>query len=232
VAMIGGGSALMRPGEISLAHGGVLFLDEMGEFPTDVLDALRLPLEEGEVRVSRARATAAFPARFILVGAMNPCPCGEGGIPGRCRCSPVARERYARRLSAPLLDRFDIAVRVEPPSFSELSGRLPSESTAQVAARVARVRHRALVRGVGANAALPVSMLSSVAPLDSAALRVIERQVGSGALSARGVHRVQRLARTLADLDNDGDGDVIGEAHVSEALRLRCQRELLLGDQR
>ena len=98
----------------------MLFLDEMGEFPSAVLDALRQPLEEGQVRVSRARGSTTFPARFILVGAMNPCPCGDGGAPGGCRCSPGDRERYARRLSAPLLDRFDIAIRVEPPEAREL----------------------------------------------------------------------------------------------------------------
>ena len=143
VAMIGGGTSRMRPGEISLAHGGVLFLDETGEFPASVLDGLRQPLEEGQVRVSRARGTASFPARFMLVGAMNPCPCGEGAPSGRCRCNPVNRERYARRLSAPLLDRFDIAVPVDRPDSEELTEPMPGEASASVAERVARARARA-----------------------------------------------------------------------------------------
>jgi len=225
VAMIGGGTSGMRPGEISLAHGGVLFLDEMGEFPVPVLDALRQPLEEGQVRVSRARGTATFPARFILVGAMNPCPCGEGGPPGRCRCSPVSRERYARRLSGPLLDRFDIAVRVERPESDELLGPAGGESSSVVAARVARARRRAAERGVGVNAQLPAPALADLAPMSRAAVAVVERSLRSGALSGRGLHRVQRLARTVADLE--GAGAVLEEAHVRQALVLRPPRELL-----
>ena len=122
VALVGGGSWAMRPGEISLAHQGTLFLDEMAEFSAVVLNALRQPLEEGVVRVSRARATVAFPARFLLVGAMNPCPCGEGGASGSCRCSPAARARYSRRLSGPLLDRFDLVVPLARPDPDELLG--------------------------------------------------------------------------------------------------------------
>ena len=149
VAMIGGGTSLMRPGEISMSHGGVLFLDELGEFPTVVLDALRQPLEDGQVRVSRARGSTNFPARFILVASMNPCPCGEGGAPGGCRCSDSARERYARRLSAPLLDRFDIAIWVDRPEVDDLISGLPGETTAAVAERVSVARLRAAGRGVG-----------------------------------------------------------------------------------
>lgn len=227
VAMIGGGTSWMRPGEISLAHGGVLFLDEMGEFSTVVLDALRQPLEEGQVRVSRARGSTTFPARFILVGAMNPCPCGEGGAPGACRCSDPARERYARRLSAPLLDRFDMAIRVDRPLADELIGGSPAESTAVVAARVADARRRAVARGVTINAELAGSGLEATAPMSSGAALVVEKQLRSGGLSARGLHRVHRLARTVADLD--GADGVVEEAHVREALLLRCRRELLLG---
>ncbi len=230
VAMIGGGTAWMRPGEISLAHGGVLFLDEMGEFPSVVLDALRQPLEDGQVRVSRARGSTAFPARFILVGAMNPCPCGEGGRPGACRCTTAARERYGRRLSAPLLDRFDIAVRVDRPGFEDLLGRHVAEGSAPVAARVALARSLARARGVTVNAELPGGRLDELAPLDRAASRLVEHHVRSGALSARGLHRVRRLARTVADLD--GGGDLVEESHIRLALHLRCHRELLLGADR
>jgi magnesium chelatase family protein len=228
VSMIGGGSAWMRPGEISLAHGGTLFLDEMGEFATTVLDALRQPLEEGQVRVSRAGGSAIFPARFVLVGAMNPCPCGEGGEPGRCRCSQSARERYARRLSGPLLDRFDIAIRLDRPDVDDLIAGAPGESTATVAARVADARLRASRRGVPANAALPGSALEQAAPLTGEAASVLEEAMRSGELTARGLHRVHRIARTVADLG--GGGPIIEASQVHEALMLRCRRELLLGE--
>jgi magnesium chelatase family protein len=228
VSMIGGGSNWMRPGEISLANGGVLFLDEMGEFATVVLDALRQPLEEGKVRVSRAGGSATFPARFVLVGAMNPCPCGEGGEPGRCRCSQSARERYARRLSGPLLDRFDIAIRLDRPDVDDLIAGAPGESTATVAARVADARLLASRRCVPANAALPGPALERAAPLTGEAASVLEEAMRSGALTARGLHRVHRIARTVADLG--GGGAVVEASHVREALLLRCRRELLLGE--
>jgi magnesium chelatase family protein len=227
VAMIGGGTSWMRPGEISLAHGGVLFLDELGEFATPVLDALRGPLEEGIVRVSRARGSTCFPARFILVAAMNPCPCGEGGAPGACRCSEASRERYARRLSAPLLDRFDIAIRVDRPEVDELMGIGDPEPSSSVAARVASARSRAEARSVAMNADLGASALRSEVPLSPEATTILNRQVRSGRLSARGLHRVHRLARTVADLDEAGE--LVEERHVREALLLRCRRELLLG---
>jgi magnesium chelatase family protein len=229
VAMIGGGTTWMRPGEISLSHGGVLFLDEMGEFPTVVLDALRQPLEDGQVRVSRARGSTTFPARFLLVAAMNPCPCGEGGAPGACRCSDSARERYARRLSAPLLDRFDIAIRMDRPDVEELIGHRPAECTSEVAARVSLARLRAEERGVDRNAALAGSQLDLAAPLSPAAAALVEKHVRSGMLTARGLHRVRRLARTVADLD--GAGEPVEEAHMREALLLRCRRDLLLGSE-
>jgi magnesium chelatase family protein len=228
VSMIGGGTMWMRPGEISLAHGGVLFLDEMGEFPTAVLDALRQPLEEGRVRVSRAGGSATFPARFVLVGAMNPCPCGEGGIPGRCKCSDAARERYARRLSAPLLDRFDIAIRVDRPDVDDLIGGVPGETTAVVAARVATARVRAAGRAVSTNAALSGPALGRLAPMTDEAAAELELELRAGTLTARGLHRVHRIARTVADLD--GAGDTVEARHVREALLLRCRRSILLGE--
>ncbi|MBV8461791.1 MAG: YifB family Mg chelatase-like AAA ATPase, partial [Acidimicrobiales bacterium] len=169
VSMIGGGSGRLRPGEVSLANGGVLFLDELGEFSAAVLDALRQPLEEGTVRVSRARGAVEYPARFLLVAAMNPCPCGAGGGPGACRCSTAARARYARRVSGPLLDRFDLAVRVDRPDVDEfLSGVVP-EDTRAVAARVAAVRQRAAGRGVGANAELDEPALDQFAAMEASA---------------------------------------------------------------
>ncbi|MEA2826430.1 MAG: magnesium chelatase family protein [Actinomycetota bacterium] len=220
VALIGGGTAWMRPGEISQAHLGVLFLDEMAEFPRTVLDALRQPLEEGVVRVSRARASVAFPARFLLVGATNPCPCGEAGPEGACRCPEAVRQRYNRRLSGPLLDRFDLRVVMSRPAVADLLGGPPGESTGVVAARVAAARERARSRGVGCNAELPASVLDEVAPLTRAATAILEHRLRVGALSGRGLHRIRRVARTIADLA--GAGDIVDEDHICLALGLRA----------
>lgn len=219
VALVGGGGPQLRPGEISLAHRGVLFLDELGEFPRVVLDMLRQPLEEGCIRVSRARGTADLPARFLLVAAMNPCPCGEGVAPGSCRCSESARARYTRRLSGPLLDRFDLAVTLERPDPVHLVGGPPGEATAPVATRVAAARRLAAARGVRCNAELDPAAMDRYAPLTAPALALLERRMRSGSLSGRGLHRARRLARTIADLD--GAPAVVGERHVAEALQLR-----------
>lgn len=218
-ALVGGGSAWMRPGEVSLSHGGVLFLDELGEFPAMVLDSLRQPLEEGVIRLSRARGSVSLPARFLLVAATNPCPCGLGGPGGRCRCSPAARSRYVRRISAPLLDRFDLRVVVSRPETSTLLGGEAGESSVDVAARVARARERARERGVRYNAELPANRLDDVAPLSHAAAGLLEFKLRAGSLSGRGLHRVRRVARTLADLA--GDGTTVTEEHVCLALGLR-----------
>ena len=193
----------MRPGEISVACNGVLFLDELAEFASHVLDALRQPLEEGVVRVARAAATVTFPARFLLVAAMNPCPCGYGGRPGGCRCSDAARARYHRRLSGPLLDRFDLRVEVTRPSVSDLMGQARCEPTAAVRSRVLAARAVASARGVDTNAAIPVDRLDELAPLAPEAEEVLAQALRSGRLSARGLHRVRRVARTVADLQDD-----------------------------
>jgi magnesium chelatase family protein len=226
VSLIGGGTGTMRPGEISASHCGVLFLDELGEFPASVLDTLRQPLEEGVVRVSRARASVAFPARFLLVAAMNPCPCGEGLTPGRCRCSERVRLRYASRISGPLLDRFDLRVQVDRPEIAQLlpgaNGlTLEQEDSATVASRVAAVRTLALVRGVRTNAELPGPRLEELAPLTSDARAVLEAQLQLGRLTARGLHRVRRVARTLADLA--GRLGPVEEEDVCGALLLRAE---------
>ncbi len=226
VSLLGGGTSAMRPGEISLAHHGVLFLDELGEMAASTLDGLRQPLEEGLIRVARARATVAFPARFLLVAAMNPCPCGEGGPPGTCRCSEPARLRYGRRLSGPLLDRFDLRLGVDRPDVADLLGGQPGESTELVAQRVLAARQRAEARGVGANADLPGPGLERAVRLQPAAARVLEYKLRVGALSARGLHRVQRVARTIADLADDPD---VTEDHVCVALELRIGLEALEG---
>ena len=226
-ALIGGGSSWMRPGEVSLATNGVLFLDELGEFPSPLLDLLRQPLEEGVIRVARARATVTFPARFLLVAAMNPCPCGERRGIGSCVCSAAQLARYSRRLSGPLLDRFDLHVAVGRPGVRELLDSTPAESSASVAQRVAKVRELAHCRGVTANAALPSASLDLHAPLTNAARDLFERQLCSGALSARGLDRVRRVALTLADLDTSKR--VVDEGHVAMALELRAGRAALLG---
>jgi magnesium chelatase family protein len=230
VAMIGGGTSWIRPGEISLAHGGVLFLDELGEFAPAVLEALRQPLEEGVVRVSRAGRSACFPARFILVGAMNPCPCGDGGPPGTCQCRPSAKQRYARRLSGPLLDRFDIAIRVARPAVEDLlnGSEREEEDSATVAARVASARRIAAQRGTVANSCLRTTALTRFAPMTTEASELVEEHLRKGLLSARGYDRVRRIARTVADLG--GGAEQIELLHVREALLLRSQRNLLLGE--
>ena len=221
VSMIGGGTVWMRPGEISIATNGVLFLDEMGEFPVPVLDALRQPLEEGVIRLCRARAAISLPARFLMVGAMNPCPCGEGGVPGGCRCSGAMRQRYTRRLSGPLLDRFDLRVAVARPEPSELLTGDPGESTAAVAARVAAAREIAARRGVRMNAELTGPALDHATPLTAPAARMLEHKLRTGALSARGLDRIRRVARTLADLE--GHAGELNEEHVCAALELRIE---------
>lgn len=221
VALVGGGSAAVRPGEISLACHGVLFMDEIAEFPTVVLDHLRQPLEEGVIRISRAQTNVELPAKFLLVAAMNPCRCGGGGTPGACTCPPSERLRAARRLSGPLLDRFDLRLPVGRPEVTDLLGGPPSEPTAVVAARVAAARQRARERGVEANARLSAEALDAVAPLDPVARRLLEHRLRAGSLSARGLHRVRRVALTIADLA--GHDGPLGEEHVCGALGLRVE---------
>ena len=220
VALVGGGTSALRPGEISLAHGGVLFLDELGEFAPSALDGLRQPLEEGVVRVSRARASATLPSSFLLVAATNPCPCG-GGSPGSCTCDDGGRARYLRRLSGPLLDRFDLRITVHRPEVDELLLDGPGECSADVAARVAAARAVALERSGMLNAALPVSVLDDVAPLDARAKKLLRTELERDRLTGRGYHRVRRVARTLADLC--GTGPIIGEEHVAAALQFRVR---------
>jgi len=226
VAMVGGGTHRLRPGEISMAHGGVLFLDEMGEFGAVVLDSLRQPLEEGVIRLARAETRVELPARFLLVGAMNPCPCGEGVVPAACRCSDRALERYRRRLSGPLLDRFDLRIDVHRPDPRQLLGGSAAESSAVVADRVRNARCRAVERGVRCNAELSSAALERTSPLEADASALIERSLESGRLSARGMRRVWRVARTIADLEGH-DGALTAE-HVASALHLRTDPAFLV----
>jgi len=222
VALIGGGSQ-PRPGEVSLAHHGVLFLDEMPEFSRHVLEVLRQPLEAGSVAIARAARTAIFPARVVLVGAMNPCPCGYAGERAReCHCTPLQVERYRQRLSGPLRDRLDLAVDVPALPPDVLESRTPGESSVSVRQRVVAARMRqGNRRGVGppcTNAELTPSLLAEHCRLDSAGLALLAAAVGRLGLSARGYDRVRKVARTIADLEG---GDDIRADHVAEALQFR-----------
>lgn len=229
IAIVGGGSSLLRPGEASLAHGGVLFLDELGEFPAHVLDALRQPLEEGVVRVSRASSTATLPARFQMVAATNPCPCG-GGAPGACQCDDGARARYLRRLSGPLLDRFDLRVPVNRPDIDELLVGSPGETTSVVAGRVQTARDVALARNGCLNGAIPAPLLDISAPLDVSARRMLRHELERDRLTGRGYHRIRRVARTIADLD-PAPPELVTELHVVLALQFRVRLATNRGDQ-
>jgi magnesium chelatase family protein len=211
----------MQPGEISIATNGVLFLDELAEFHADVLDSLRQPLEEGVVRVARASHRSTFPARFQLVAAMNPCPCGDGGSPGGCRCSDHALARYVRRLSGPLVDRFDLRIPVCRPEPRHLVGGSPGESTAVVSARVAAARDRATARGIRCNSQLGAADLDRYAPLAPDAAERLEVLLRDGRLSGRGLQRVRRVALTLADLA--GDDGPLRTDHLETAISLRCR---------
>lgn len=221
VSVVGGGTAAMRPGEASLASHGVLFMDELGEFPAVVVDALRQPLEEGVVRVARARASITLPARFLLVAATNPCPCGDAGEPTGCRCSASARERYARRMSGPILDRFDLRVAVQRPQPSALLADQGGEATAAVAARVRAARAVAAERGVPGNAAIRDEHLDRHAALDPSARRMLESALVKGRLTGRGLARVRRVGRTVADLAGADPQGPLGAEHVAVAMALR-----------
>jgi len=205
-AIVGGGSGIIRPGSASLAHRGVLFLDEAPEFARDVLDALRQPLEAGEVTVARSGVTTRFPARFTLVLAANPCPCARTAGPAQgCSCSPATRRRYLGRISGPLLDRVDVKIELEPVSRKELlNDRHFAESSRTVALRVAQARDRAACRLSGTpwrlNGEVPGSELRRTWPPAPGALAVVERSLERGQISARGVVKVIRVAWTIADL--------------------------------
>ena len=218
IALVGGGSP-PRPGEISLAHQGVLFLDELPEFSRQVLEVLREPLESGRITISRAARQADFPARFQLVAAMNPCPCGFAGDPsGKCRCNEVQVARYRRRISGPLLDRIDLHVDVPALTESDLAQVAPGEGSVSVRQRVERARTRQLERQQVANALLPSGEIIGRARLDADARALVRHACTRLGLSARAHDRVVKVARTIADL---GDASAVGSDHVAEALRFR-----------
>ncbi len=221
--LIGGGSS-PRPGEVSLAHNGVLFLDEMLEFPRSVLDGLRQPMEDGRVVISRVASSVRFPAKFTLVGATNPCPCGRLGDPaGVCTCSVADVERYAGRMSGPLADRIDMHVTVGADEHSEITAETGCESSASTRLRVAAARERQLTRfantrGVTCNAHANGRWIDTNGGIDSDSRSMLHAAATSLSLSARGYHRVLKVARTIADLDESA---TVCGAHVAEALRFR-----------
>ena len=218
VALAGGGSP-PRPGEISLAHLGVLFLDELPEFPRAVLETLREPLETGRITLSRAAHQVDFPARFQFVAAMNPCPCGYLGAPdGRCHCKADQVQRYRSRLSGPLLDRIDWRLEVGAVPPATLLDAPPGESSATVRARVVRARQRAVFRQHVPNARLEGAALRAVCQATEPARRLLHQAVTQWGLSARAMTRVQKVARTIADL---ADADQIDVVHVAEAVQFR-----------
>lgn len=219
--LIGGGSGLAMPGEISRADHGVLFLDELAEFQAPVLQALRQPLESGRVTITRSGGSVSYPARFTLVAATNPCPCGWAGDGVRsCRCTPGAIDAYQRRLSGPLLDRIDLKVNVRRIKLEALAAEPSGESSAAVRSRVVAARARQLERQGCLNAQLKPARLRQLAGLEPASRRTLERWADQRGLTARGFHRAWRVARTSADLDG---ADQIGERHILEALGYRLQ---------
>lgn len=232
MAALTGGGMRAKPGEISLAHHGVLFLDELPEFDARVLDSLRQPLENGEVAVSRANHRVTYPARFMLVAAMNPCRCGHAYEPGySCKRGRIDRctADYQGRISGPLMDRIDLRIEVPAVTASDLILPAPAEGSAEVAARVAAARAIQIARytalglpHVRTNAEAPAAVLEEIAKPDAQGQKLLRDAAETMRLSARGYHRVLRVARTLADLDG---ADTIGRLHLAEALSYRALAE-------
>jgi magnesium chelatase family protein len=223
VALVGGGNYPM-PGEISLAHNGVLFLDELPEFKRQVLEVLRQPLEEGKITIARARFRIEYPARFMLIAAMNPCPCGYYTHPTRpCTCAPGAVQRYTARISGPLLDRIDIHISVTPVETAALSETSAGEDSATIRARVQKAReiqaHRfGTIPNIHTNSQMPPKLVEEICRLDEPSRRLLENAANRLQLSARAYHRILRVARTIADLDGS---ETIKAQHLAEAITYR-----------
>ena len=219
----GSGKTRSSPGEISLAHRGVLFLDELPEFKRNVLEVLRQPLESGQVTISRAAGSFTFPAAFVLIAAMNPCPCGHlGGSQRQCRCSHGQIQHYRSKVSGPLLDRIDIHVEVAAVTDQDLMHRGGGESSADIRQRVACARDKQQTRfrgtGIRTNAGMAPAMLDEFCGLESAAIPILKLAIRDLNLSARAYDRIRRLARTIADLDGT---DQIACHHITEAIQYR-----------
>jgi magnesium chelatase family protein len=223
ISMVGGGS-VPQPGEISLAHNGVLFLDELPEFKRSVLEVLRQPLEDRIITISRARMSCSFPASFMLIASMNPCPCGFHNHPTReCTCAPGMVQRYLNRISGPLLDRIDIHIEVVPVDYEKMAGTAPAEASSAIRTRVVRARERQSLRfagneGIYANAQMTSAMIRRHCHLDDTGSRLLKAAMEVRGLSARAYDRILKVAKTIADLDNSEE---IRPDHLAEAINYR-----------
>jgi magnesium chelatase family protein len=218
-----GGGTHPRPGEVTLAHRGVLFLDEFPEFPRPVIEGLRQPIEDREVSVSRSSGRLRFPADFMLVAAMNPCPCGYHGDPERsCRCAPAALDRYRKKISGPILDRIDLHVEVPRTPYEAIEASSEGEPSSTVRARVEAARARQADRGFAANADIPARLLHERCPLPPEGAALLRQASRTLHLSPRALHRSIRVARTIADLAGRDD---IAAGDVAEALQFRPKQE-------
>lgn len=212
-----------HPGEVSLAHNGVLFLDELPEFSRQAMECLRQPLEDHKVTISRVSASLSYPCSFMMVAAMNPCPCGYFGHPTRpCTCSAAAAQRYLARVSGPLLDRIDLHIEVPPVEFEQLASKTPGESSASIRQRVNQARAVQQERFAGTsllcNSQIPAHLLKALCPLTGDAQKLLKNAFDLMGLSARAYDRLLKVSRTIADLAGE---EVIGSAHVAEAVQYR-----------
>ena len=221
-AALTGGGLRVLPGEISLAHGGVLFLDELPEFKRQALEALRQPLEDRQISIARANAKLTYPANVMLIASMNPCPCGHFGSDKPCRCSPREIKQYLSRISGPLLDRIDMHIGMNNVTFGELTDETPGEASCDVRARVNAARRIQQQRyqgtGIYANAALSSEQLGTHCALDEACGKLMQRAYQTLSLSPRGMTRVRKVARTIADMEGEKQ---INVKHLAEALQYR-----------
>ena len=220
-SLIGGGRN-PKPGEISLAHNGVLYLDELPEYNRNTLESLRTPIEDRKVTISRVNASVVYPSDFMLVASMNPCPCGYYGSPIECKCSEIARQRYVEKISGPLLDRIDIQVQVNPIEYQDLRNDSKEESSAQIRNRVLKTRiiqyNRYKKLGIHTNSQLSGKQIEKFCKLDSTGEKILEKAFKNLSLSARGYTRVLKVARTIADMD---DCEGIKVNHLLEAIQYR-----------
>ena len=223
VALVGGGSP-PQPGEISLAHNGVLFMDELPEFKRTVLEVLRQPLEERHIIISRSKYTIDYPASFMMIASMNPCPCGYYNHPEKeCVCAPGVVQKYLNKISGPLLDRIDLHVEVTPVSFDDLSSKAKGEESDSIRKRILQAREMQTERykeakGVHSNAMMPSNIIREVCQIDAASNKLLKKAMESLRLSARAYDRILKVSRTIADL---AGSDAITHFHISEAIQYR-----------